>query len=172
MDVDGTGPGSSAGGTGAGTDGKEDPLTYESTHDATFQHFADVLSQNPEQVLRYEFAGAPLLYSRSDAVGRLFASSPSSASGSSKVTTTNPHGAGIPKCAKCSAKRVFEVQLTPHAIVELEEGDESADSEGMEWGCVIVGVCERDCGGEDGVRGEYLEEWAGVQWEEVVGSRR
>lgn len=161
MDVDGPAP------TSAGDTGKEDALAYESAHDKAFQHFADTLAQNPEQVLRYEFAGQPLLYSRTDAVGKLFASA-AGGQGSSK---------GIPRCVKCGAKRVFEVQLTPHAIVELEDddGDEgdaaaTAMSEGMEWGSILMGVCERDCGGE-AEGGEYLEEWAGVQWEEVVSRR-
>lgn len=45
--------------------------------------------------------------------------------------------------------------------------------EGMDWGTVIVGVCAEDCvpgGVEEGGVG-YLEEWVGVQWEEV-GVRR
>jgi pre-rRNA-processing protein TSR4 len=39
----------------------------------------------------------------------------------------------------------------------------------MEWGTVIVGVCERDCSPRHVGTGEvgYLEEWAGVQWEEL-----
>jgi pre-rRNA-processing protein TSR4 len=77
MDVD-------DGSTGGGG-GKEDTEIYESTIDKTFQKFADRLAQNPEQVIRYEFRGAPLVYSKTDAVGRLL-SSPQS--GSSKITTT------------------------------------------------------------------------------------
>ncbi|RAL61950.1 hypothetical protein DID88_002439 [Monilinia fructigena] len=42
----------------------------KSTHDTTFQKFADRLSQNPEQVIRYEFRGSPLLYSKTDSVGK------------------------------------------------------------------------------------------------------
>jgi len=162
MDVDDT--------TTAAATAKDDADAYESTHDAAFQHFADVLAQNPEQVLRYDFAGPPLLYSRRDAVGRRF--SPAAAGAPSL---------GIPRCVRCGAARVFEVQLTPYAIVELESGEDAAEvGEGMEWGTVIVGVCERDCGGsgsgsgggEEEWGGEYLEEWAGVQWEEEVGARR
>lgn len=130
---------------------------YESEHDKTFQHFADTLAQNPDQVLRYEYAGSPLLYSRADAVGRLFANAGAGA------------GAGIPPCGACGARRVFEAQLTPGAIAALEAEEEGVGllGEGMEWGTVLVGVCGRDCGGEGGAV-EYREEWAGVQWEEVV----
>ncbi len=46
--------------------------------------------------------------------------------------------------------------------------------EGMEWGTVLLGVCERDCGErevEDGDVG-WVEEWVGVQWEESGEVRR
>ncbi|KAL6852747.1 hypothetical protein ACO1O0_007295 [Amphichorda felina] len=128
-----------------------DREAFESTMDAAFQKFADRLSQNPEQVIRYEFGGTPLLCSKVDAVGKKLSS-----------------GGGMPGCANCGARRTFEVQMTPHAIAELEEGDLSL--EGMEWVTIIVGVCEKDCvlrGTEVGQAG-YLEEWTGVQWEELV----
>lgn len=148
MDVDDAGP------SGKGGSGKEDKEVYESTMDASFQRFADRLAQNPEQAIRYEFGGAPLLYSKTDAVGKTLAA----ASGP---------GSGMPRCPNCGAARTFEVQLCPHAITELEAEELSLD--GMDWGTVIVGVCERDCqarGVEEGAVG-YLEEWTGVQWEEL-----
>ena len=76
----------------------------------------------------------------------------------------------MPRCGNCGARRLFEIQLCPHAIAELEADELSL--EGMDWGTVIVGVCERDClprGLADGAAG-YLEEWAGVQWEELTGT--
>ena len=72
----------------------------------------------------------------------------------------------MPRCPNCNAPRVFELQLVPQAIAELEVEEEGM--EGMEWGTVILGVCERDCG-ERGVAGGevgWVEEWVGVQWEE------
>ncbi|KAK0109948.1 hypothetical protein ONS95_002615 [Cadophora gregata] len=152
-------------GGGSSSNQKEDKDVYESTIDKTFQKFADRLAQNPEQVIRYEFKGQPLLYSKHDAVGKLL--SGSSNKGNEKVTTSSVNGNHIPRCANCGAGRVFEVQLTPHAIMELESEEMSLD--GMEWGTIIVGVCERDCqqrGVDAGVAG-YVEEWAGVQWEEL-----
>jgi pre-rRNA-processing protein TSR4 len=153
MDLDE--PGESSGG------GKEDKDVYESTIDKTFQKFADRLAQNPEQVIRYEFKGGPLLYSKSDAVGKLLANS----GGEGKVRTSG--ASGIPKCGNCGARRVFEVQLTPHAIVELEREEEGLD--GLEWGTIIVGACEADCSEKGRKEGEagHVEEWAGVQWEEL-----
>lgn len=57
------------------------------------------------------------------------------------------------------------MQLTPHAIAELEV--EETGMEGMEWGSVVLGVCAGDCTpAETEVGGVgYLEEWVGVQWE-------
>jgi pre-rRNA-processing protein TSR4 len=152
---------------GGPSTGKEDKSVYESSMDKSFQKFADRLAQNPEQVLRYEWKGSPLLYNDRDAVGKLLAGSEKGG----KVQT----GGGIsrvPKCANCGAARVFEAQLAPNAIAELESEELSLD-EGMEWGTIIVGVCSADCvpvGPAPGAPG-YLEEWAGVQWEEVGGKR-
>lgn len=144
---------------------------YESAHDRTFQHFADTLAANPEQVLRYEFAGQPLLYSRDDAVGKLFTASSAQTGNDRGVTTTGTGVKGIPRCGNCGAGRLFELELTPQAIVELEE-QEDVGLDGMEWATILVGACEQDCGIAEDEKGtgkvKYIEEWCGVQWEEVV----
>jgi pre-rRNA-processing protein TSR4 len=150
--------------SGSSGGGKEDKEVFESSMDATFQKFADRVGQNPEQCIRYEFAGQPLLYSKSDAVGKML-------HGSGEKEKIGTAKGVMPRCGNCGAGRVFEVQLTPHAIQELEVEEDGLD--GMDWGTIIVGVCERDCQ-ERGVRnGEagYLEEWAGVQWEELTMKR-
>ncbi len=164
IDVD-EGGSSNAGGGG----GKEDKDAFESTIDRTFQRFADRLAQNPLQVLRYEFRGTPLLYSKTDAVGKRLA--PHHGNEGGKVTNSTGGGSGMPNCTSCGAARVFELQLTPQAIAELEVDEMGL--EGMEWGTIIVGVCSRDCqasGVGHGAVG-YVEEWVGVQWEEVGGKR-
>ncbi|KAI1339753.1 hypothetical protein F5Y15DRAFT_382027 [Xylariaceae sp. FL0016] len=158
--------------SGGKNGGKEDKEVFESSMDAAFQKFADRLAQNPEQSIRYEFSGAPLLYSRTDAVGQVFLGSAgvAAALGSAGPSTIAGGGKGMPRCANCGAGRTFEVQLCPHAITELEAGELSL--EGMDWGTVIVGVCERDCqarGVDEGQVG-YLEEWVGVQWEEMAAA--
>ncbi|KAI1851826.1 hypothetical protein JX265_013183 [Neoarthrinium moseri] len=134
--------------------GKEDREVFESSMDADFQKFADRLAQNPEQVIRYEFGGQPLLYSKTDAVGE--------ALGGNR---------GIPRCDNCGSKRTFEVQMTPNAIAELEA--EELSLEGMDWGTIIVAVCDSDCQARGVSEGEagYLEEWSGVQWEELTSRR-
>ena len=148
----------------------------DDAYDKAFARFASVLAQNPEQVLRYQFDGIPLLYSTTDAVGRLLAPTMRHQSPQTKVQTV-ARVAGeevvsrIPRCGCCGADRVFELQLTPHAIVELEAEDPDGGVEGMEWGTIILGVCSRDCLGDaawNGGETRYAEEWVGVQWEEVV----
>lgn len=140
-----------------GAGGGIDKEVFESTMDEVFQKFADRLAQNPDQSIRYEYGGTPLLYSKKDNVGKVL-----SAAAAAKKS-------GMPRCGNCGAGRVFEVQMTPQAIAELEEQD-SMGLEGMEWGTVIVGVCEADClargCGED--EAGYVEEWCGVQWEELA----
>jgi len=74
----------------------------------------------------------------------------------------------IPRCANCGAGRVFELQLTPQLIMELEREDLGLD--GMDWGSVVMGCCGRDCCPEGGVG--FVEEWVGVQWEEKASHKR
>lgn len=139
---------------GGGSGGGEDKNVFESTIDSTFQKFADRLAQNPDQCIRYEFAGQPLLYSKTDAVGKRL-----------------HDGVRLPACGGCGGERVFEVQLVPGAIAELEAEEEGL--EGMDWGTVVVGVCASDCVPRGTAEGEagYLEEWVGVQWEELTQRR-
>ncbi|KAK3720557.1 hypothetical protein LTR37_003606 [Vermiconidia calcicola] len=158
---------------GESSSAADDKALFESAMDKTFQRFADRLEQNPEQVLRYEFAGQPLLYSKGDAVGKLLSSD-----SQSKVQTASSRNgiaasslSKVPRCASCGAARLFELQLTPHAITELEVEDTSVD--GMDWGTVIVAVCKEDCQEKGKAVNEigYVEEWVGVQWEEVAGKQ-
>ena len=158
MDID-SGEGSGSGG------GKEDKEVFESTMDGAFQKFADRVGQNPEQVIRYEYSGQPLLYAKGDEVSKVFGE----VGEGGKVKTAAARG--MPRCGNCGAGRIFEVQLMPRAIEELESEEDGLD--GMDWGTVIVGVCERDCTERGQRAGEagYLEEWAGVQWEELTMKR-
>lgn len=159
---------------GEGGNAADEKIAFESSMDKTFQRFADRLAQNPEQVLRYEFDGQPLLYSKSDVVGKLL--SPVTESkvqmSSSRDPVSTSSSLRIPRCTSCGSKRVFELQLTPHAITELEAEEVGID--GMDWGTIIVGVCAEDCqerGKEAGEIG-YVEEWTGVQWEEIADGKR
>ena len=159
-------------------DGKDG---VEMNIDRIFQKFADRVAQNPEQVLRYEFDGQPILCRRDDVVGRMFSYggiasvahvSTASITGRSVGADASIGGNRMPRCGHCGSGRVFEFQLMPHAITELEE--EEKGLEGMEWGTVIIGVCGADCAddpeGEEG-KVSWREEWVGVQWEEEVKRR-
>lgn len=139
--------------------------TFESELDKAFMKFSTRLAHNPEQVLRYEYRGTPLLSSYGDQVGKLL--HPEHSGG--KVTTTG--GGYMPQCEYCGAGRVFEFQLVPHAITVLEDGREGVglgkDDAGMEWSTIVMGVCAKDCVPETLGQTGWREEWAGVQWEEL-----
>lgn len=181
MEIDDPPP-SSTTSKGKHADADTDADAYESPSlDKTFRRFADRLAQNPMQILRYEFGGSPLLYSKFDAIGKLLLSPSAPTLTSNKKITTAAKSStytktGMPPCKNCTALRVFELQLTPQAIAELE-AEEEMSLEGMDWGSVILGVCSTDCvpgsGWAEGVgQLAYVEEWVGVQWEEMGGGRR
>lgn len=106
--IDDSGEGPSSGGGGA--------EAADSNLDKTFQRFADRVAQNPEQVLRYERCGLPLLYSADDEVGKLL-----------KDVKDGAHIARkLPKCGNCGKKeRVFEFQLMPHFARRASAGEDS-----------------------------------------------
>ena len=153
-----------------GAGGADVKDAFESELDKAFLKFSTRLGHNPEQVLRYEFRGTPVLYSHTDAVGKRLHESAFAKLGG--VSTAPSSGSRMPRCESCGSERVFELQLVPHAISVLEDGREGLglgkDDAGMEWGTIIMGVCNKNCGpAEVGVVG-YKEEWAGVQWEEAA----
>lgn len=164
---------------GAGNNSAELKDTFESELDKAFLRFSTRLAHNPEQVLRYEFRGEPLLYSYTDDIGKLLHPHPQHqpqghiTTTAATSTTQNGLSSKIPRCQYCTSPRVFELQLVPHAISMLEVGREklgldAKDDAGMEWGTVILGVCGGDCRPEEvGVTG-WREEWVGVQWEELM----
>ncbi len=159
------------GALGRGGDGKEDKYVFESSMDGVFQKFADRVAQNPDQVIRYEFGGQPLLYNKDDAVAKVWDQTTSAQSQASLNTMLSSTTACLPPCPSCRSRRVFEVQLMPHAIDLLEANE--LGLEGMDWGTIVVAVCEKDCQTRWTRPGEasYLEEWAGVQWEELQARR-
>ncbi|RAL10848.1 small subunit rRNA maturation protein TSR4 [Aspergillus homomorphus CBS 101889] len=159
----------SAGGSG-GADLKD---AFESELDKAFMRFSTRLAHNPEQILRYQFRGNPLLYSHTDAIGKrlheILAHKPANAHVAT-ATAGASVSSRLPRCEYCGSERVFEFQLVPHAISVLEDGLEGVGlgDAGMEWGTIMLAVCNRDCGPKEvGVVG-YREEWAGVQWEEAA----
>lgn len=125
---------------------KLDPRTEKLSKfldDDVFQKFQEVVGYNPAQVLRYEIGGKPLYYAESKV----------------NILETVPRPSYNP-----SSKRVFEMQLMPKLILDLEES--VSIGEGMEWGTILVFtdaenyIPEFD---ENGIG--YVEECVKVQWE-------
>ncbi|CEP62220.1 small subunit rRNA maturation protein TSR4 LALA0_S05e00562g [Lachancea lanzarotensis] len=111
--------------------------------DDVFQKFQDVAGYNPLQVLRYHFGGQPLYYAATQV----------------DLVKVIP-----PPSYNPSSKRVFEMQLMPKMIIDLEET--IVERGGMEWGTImlftdvenyITKYDEHDVG--------YVEECVRVQWE-------
>ncbi|KAJ1736013.1 hypothetical protein LPJ61_000230 [Coemansia biformis] len=173
--------------------------------DATFARFLRVVGQNPEQALRYQFGGAPLLYTAQDETARLLGSSggrPPAGGGASHLddasdsdgnSDSDGDSAGgwmrrystdrLPRCPHCGGRRVFECQLMPALLRVLPLDSRGADLRaataqglagkhllqsldlGLEFGTVLVFVCENDCDGGLGVGATYYGELALVQLE-------
>ncbi|CAG8495648.1 5661_t:CDS:2 [Acaulospora morrowiae] len=145
--------------------------------DKAFKRFSERVNEWPEQCIRYEFDGQPLLYNQSDSTASLLLSPPY---GSVKQLKTTTHQ--LPKCPKCGSRRAFEFQLMPSLLCVLPIGEYSSDTQsnaasnngisqfdvGMEWGTIMIFTCSQDCNldgvGDDGV--SYYEELVLVQYEE------
>ncbi|KAJ2798422.1 hypothetical protein H4S07_005696 [Coemansia furcata] len=173
--------------------------------DAAFERFSSIVGQNPEQVVRYQFGGQPLLYTMQDSTARQLLNvarvAHPMASGmnhgddddseddddddvdddaSTRHRMRGYSTDGLPNCPRCNGKRVFECQLMPALLTVLPLSDHVApvpvqDSSpslpsagrlvggqllqtldfGMEFGTLLVFVCENDChSGQTGT--EYL----------------
>ncbi|KAJ1948826.1 hypothetical protein FBU59_001417 [Linderina macrospora] len=98
--------------------------------DAAFEQFTDIASQNPEQVIRYQFGGTPLFYSFQDHTAQLL--NPSSTSPSIDYDDDDDDAEEavrtqlrkystdkLPRCPHCNGKRVFECQLMPAILTVL-----------------------------------------------------
>ncbi|CAI7338396.1 ASB_collapsed_G0049630.mRNA.1.CDS.1 [Saccharomyces cerevisiae] len=125
---------------------KLDPRTEKLSKfldDDTFQKFQEVVGYNPLQVLRYDLGGKPLLYAETKV----------------DILSTVPRPGYNP-----SSQRIFEMQLMPKMIFDLEEVV-SVDN-GMEWGTILVFTDVENYMPEFDEHGVgYVEECVKVQWE-------
>jgi len=105
-----------------------------------FMKFQRRLERSPTQVLRYCWGGKPLWISEPPEEVR----SP----------------AWPPPCSRCGAPRVFEAQLLPTLLYEVQRRcpERAAEAE-IDMGTVVIYTCSKDCAGE----GEPCEELVVVQ---------
>lgn len=125
---------------------KLDPRTEKLSKfldDEVFQKFQEIIGYNPGQVLRYDLGGKPLYYSSTEVAFEKIVAAPS----------YNPHSC-----------RVFEMQLMPKMIMDLEE--DVSITGGMEWGTIMVfSDIENYVPKFDEHNVGYVEEVVKVQWE-------
>lgn len=125
---------------------KLDPRTEKLSKfldDDVFQKFQEVVDYNPLQVLRYDLGGKPLLYAETKV----------------DIPSTVPRPGYNP-----SSQRIFEMQLMPKMIYDLEE-EVSVDN-GMEWGTILVFTDVENYVPEFDDHGVgYVEDCVKVQWE-------
>ncbi|KAJ2064795.1 hypothetical protein GGI17_000771 [Coemansia sp. S146] len=133
-------------------DEKYERATRPKGTDAAFERFSRIVSQNPEQVVRYQFGGRPLLYTMQDNTARQLlnvarVAHPMTSNlsrgdndddDSEEEDDDDDDGAstrqrmrgystdGLPKCPRCNGKRVFECQLMPALLTVLPLSDHVA----------------------------------------------
>lgn len=127
---------------------KLDPRTEKLSKfldDDVFQKFQEIVGYNPLQVLRYDLGGKPLYYTRTIKKLELLIPAP----------TYNP-----------SSIRIFEMQLMPKMIIDLEET--VSFDQGMDWGTIMIFTDISNyipTFDQNGVG--YVEEIVKVQWESM-----
>ncbi|KAI8066762.1 programmed cell death protein 2 [Gongronella butleri] len=125
--------------------------------DKQFKRFTERVAHEPSQCVRYEWAGTPLLFH--------------------DTNTIKP-----PACPLCGQPRVFEMQLMPNVLSILPAADAAASSsapatpstkqqqldalnQGMDFGTILVYVCQGDCHPGDELDASHVIETAIVQYE-------
>lgn len=77
----------------------------------------------------------------------------------------------IPKCEHCGSSRVFELELMPTLIFQLNVSDhvsQDKQNDGMDFGCITVYTCLNQCKGpqtdnNDDLKLKYIREYVHVQ---------
>ena len=116
-----------------GTEGEDYEKSLPSHGDELVHKFISKAQACPEQLIRYNRGGSPLLL---------------------QPLPTQC----IPNCRYCGSKLVFEMQLMPHLSQRLTLTDFEQDGGSLtEFGTVIVFACSESCwNAKDSVREEYL----------------
>lgn len=103
----------------------------EHTTDKHFRAFKKRIAVEPEQVVRYQRAGDPLLVSEEGI----------------------PSVSDIPSC-ECGAARVFEFQIMPQLLYFLKLDTVSSPS--IDWGTLLIYTCSNSCSTKSGYEEEFL----------------
>lgn len=106
--------------------------------DSAFLVFQRRMQKNPDQIIRYERDGEPLLVSD---LG--------------KPDKTRD----IPECGQCGATREFEFQVMPQMLNFLNL--DSTDPASIDWGTLLVYTCPNSCSSSSSTessRGRYVPE--------------
>lgn len=85
-----------------------------------FRQFQKRIAEYPDQILRYNRGGEPLLISSKNV----------------------PAAHSIPKCS-CGAERKFEFQIMPQILNYLEQ--EETLEEGLDFGTILIYTCPKNC---------------------------
>jgi pre-rRNA-processing protein TSR4 len=132
--------------------------------DKTFEHFGNIIQYYPDQCLRYQFNGNPLLYHNQDDISRKILKV------SGKKQQAKMNFDNIKHCEKCGNERTFEMQLMPQLLSYLSLNSNASSSNkgeelnlqlkgqnfldqfdlGLEFGTVLVFSCKNDCNLKDG----------------------
>lgn len=91
----------------------------EDKKDETFKQFHQWIRREPEQVLRYQRDGTPLL-----------------------ATDYSPSPQSVPNCALCGEPREFEFQVMPHLLALI---DVDAVGQSLDWATLLVYTCRSNC---------------------------
>jgi len=87
--------------------------------DKVCDKFRERVRRAPDQILRYDRGGFPLL------------------------CAANPPLESPPNCKLCGAPRTFEFQVMPQLLSELKLGLDADD--GLDWGSLYVFTCDKSC---------------------------
>ncbi|XP_022083186.1 programmed cell death protein 2-like [Acanthaster planci] len=116
---------------GLGVEELEKMALTESKEDRQFAKFKNRTDYEPDQVIRYQRGGQPLLIS----------------------TENQPQQKDIPPCTSCGSVRQFEFQVMPQLLLHL---DVDSLGQSIDWGTLLIYTCAKSCKGVSAYLPEFL----------------
>lgn len=105
--------------------------------DKSFENFRETISQNKDQVVRYDRKGKPLWCSSENKLSDNL----------------------VPDCNHCGSKRCYEFQIMPQLLNYMQI--EHNINTGIDWGMIAVYTCEENC--ISSTNNAYLNEFLHAQ---------